>query len=88
MEQYKGNPLNQMLAAESEEFYGGQMTDEHLKLIEDTLNEKLCELQISGIYIKVDRYDENTFSVTPIIGEREIHTPAIMEEQKLEDWWT
>jgi len=81
-EDYKGKPLNHMLAAESEQFYGQMMTEDHLTMIESKLNQHVREVGITGVYIKVEKYDDNTFTVTPIIGEpTESKNPA-----KLEDW--
>jgi len=84
LDTYNGLALNQMLADESEEYYGQMMTEETLANIEVGLNTKLYACGVTGIYIKVEGYDDNTFIVTPIIGEP---TKNKKPDNKIEDWW-
>ena len=86
---YKGKPLNHMLATEAEHHYGQMMTEETICKIECELNMLLASQQITGIYIKVEKYDDNTFTVIPIVGEKPKNEPELPpKEVKLEDWWT
>ena len=87
MSKYVGMPLNHMLAAESEQFYGKMMTEEHLAQIEMVLNGMLFEHEIRGVYIKVEKYDDNTFTVTPVIGDKPKKKEPAYPPQKVEDWW-
>jgi hypothetical protein len=90
---YKNKPLNEMLAVESERFYGQPTTDENILKIECELNQKLAELGITGIHIKVGKYDAANFSVTTVIGNYEDRDKEIVDHEKiaeeidLDEWW-